>query len=326
MVLFGFRFAQDTGIIVLKPILSSTLISDMSSLDLSKLTLRDLAVLEALVQARRIKPVADRFAISNSAVSYALERLRTALGDPLLIRESHGFRPTQLGRDYAARARAFLGEMGSVGQPEQFDPAVTERRFCLAVTDYEYRGFLRPVLAELLSGGPEISISLVETHANLGTERLHQDIDIAVLPVQIKRAGIQQELLFHDDYATFFDSSRRAAPVGIEEFCAAGHAVMDVDGGVGSNVDAALARGGRTRRIRLAAPNFGALAALMRGSDLITTLPSRFGDGVFSGFSSCTPPVALTRMTVYSTWSETRSGDSAHIYLRDQLRQAASSD
>jgi len=296
----------------------------MNKIDFSKLALRDLAILQALVQARRIRPVADRFAISNSAVSYALERLRTTLGDPLLIRESHGFRPTRAGRDYAALARDFLIAMGQLAEPEQFDPAVAERQFRLVVTDYELQGFLRPALAELLSAGPKISINLVETHAGLGIERLHQDIDMAVLPVQIQRAGLRQELLFRDQYVTFFDPEIRASPVGIDGFCAARHAIVGADGGAGSNVDAALASAGRARQVRLSAPNFAALAALMRGSDLITTLPSQFGAGAFSGFATCAPAVTLEKMQVYLTWSETRSADPALVYLRDQIRAAAS--
>lgn len=258
----------------------------MNELGLSKLSLRDLAILSALVDQGRIGPVADRFGISNSAVSYAVDRLRVAFDDPLLIRESHGFRATQTGAAYAAIATEFLIAFASRQSPAAFDPANSQRAFTLVATDYELQGFLTSVLRDFMAAGAGMTVSLLETTPAFDLERLHTDLDIAFLPEAVDRASIAQTLLFHDAYVTFYDPNHRSAPDTLAEFCAAGHAMVTASGRKSSNIDTALQKLEESRRIRLTAPSFLALASMMRGTDLVTTLPSRFARGAFAGFET----------------------------------------
>ena len=62
--------------------------------DIGKLDLNLLKVLDALLKERSVTRAADRLNLSQPAMSHALARLRDQLGDPLMVRGSHGMDPT----------------------------------------------------------------------------------------------------------------------------------------------------------------------------------------------------------------------------------------
>ncbi len=291
----------------------------MNKSGFSKVSLRDLNILVSLVEAGRIGPVANKFSMSTSAVSYAVERLRVALDDTLLVRTSHGFRPTEFGRQYAERAKAFLAEMDSLQEQRGFDPAKSERSFTIMATDYELGGFLGEVAQRLLTQGPNLSLRIIETRPTVQLERLFEDIDIIFAPLPLSRAGVSQTPLLRDDYVTFYDSSARAAPDTLEAYCAAAHGVVVDDGTPYSNVDKALAHFGRKRHVQLSVPSFSALSRMMRGTEMVTTLPAKLCTGDFAGFAQCAPPVTLEPLEVFMTYAQLREGDGGFNWLHDMI-------
>lgn len=66
----------------------------MSQIQLHRIDLNLLATFEALIEEGTVAGAADRLAVTPSAVSHALGRLRTQFGDPLLVRVGGKMRPT----------------------------------------------------------------------------------------------------------------------------------------------------------------------------------------------------------------------------------------
>src|SRR5215208_2301644 len=94
-------------------------------------------VLHALLAERRVSRAAKRLGLSQSATSHALSRLRSALGDPLVVRAPHGVVPTARALSIAAPLADGLELLEkSLLSPPRFDPATTARRFRIAATDY----------------------------------------------------------------------------------------------------------------------------------------------------------------------------------------------
>ena len=60
---------------------------------LRRLDLNLLPVFDAIYRHRSVRPAADELAMSTSALSHALSRLRTTLNDPLFFREGHRMSP-----------------------------------------------------------------------------------------------------------------------------------------------------------------------------------------------------------------------------------------
>src|SRR5262245_23092781 len=87
-------------------------------------------VLHALLTERSVSRAAKRLGLSQSATSHALARLRSALGDPLVVRSPHGIVPTARAEAIAASLAAGLELLEkSLVAPPRFEPETTARRF-----------------------------------------------------------------------------------------------------------------------------------------------------------------------------------------------------
>src|SRR4051794_5197038 len=109
----------------------------MHQIDLSRGDLNLLVVFETLFQERHVGRAARRMALSQSATSHALGRLRQLFEDPLFVRNPRGVEPTSRGRELAEPIARALAQIRSVMAPtEAFDPAKLRRTFRIAAHDY----------------------------------------------------------------------------------------------------------------------------------------------------------------------------------------------
>src|ERR1700761_4362520 len=116
---------------------------------LRSLDLNLLLVFDAVLRERSVGRAADALAISQPAVSHALNRLRHALKDKLFVRTPSGMLPTPRAAQLAVPVRKALDELQLAVEGNRFDPSSTERRFTLAVNNY----------AAVVAAGPIIAAS-----------------------------------------------------------------------------------------------------------------------------------------------------------------------
>ncbi len=102
---------------------------NLRSLDLNLVT-----VFEAVYEAGSISRAAERLALSQSAASHALARLRDACRDELFVRSAAGIAPTAVAQHmYPEVRKALDGLRRSLGEAQGFDPKSSTRRFSLAI-------------------------------------------------------------------------------------------------------------------------------------------------------------------------------------------------
>src|ERR1700739_500531 len=146
----------------------------MNKVQFRNVDLNLLIPLKALLHERNVTRAAERVHLSQSAMTRTLDRLRSELGDELLVR---------VGRNYelTPRGSALLDELGQVlprvarlwaGEP--FSPVQSEAHIRLAMSDYASSVVLAP-LAEICGQlAPGITLEVVPWH-----ERAHEDGGIA---------------------------------------------------------------------------------------------------------------------------------------------------
>lgn len=101
----------------------------LRSFDLNLLT-----VFEAVYEAGSITEAGHRLGLTQSAVSHAVGRLRTALRDDLFVRSAGGLKPTAVaGALYPAVRTALDGIRGSLDGKRVFDPMAARTTFRIAV-------------------------------------------------------------------------------------------------------------------------------------------------------------------------------------------------
>src|ERR1700722_19184007 len=116
----------------------------MDSMDMNLLL-----ALDALLAEGSVTGAARRLGLSSSAMSRTLARLRSATGDPLLVRAGRGLVPTPYAAELRERVHGLSGDVLAVLQPRvsQLDIASLERTFTIRANE----GFVAALSASLVA-------------------------------------------------------------------------------------------------------------------------------------------------------------------------------
>lgn len=118
-----------------------------------------LRVLDVLLRERNVSRAAEQLALSQPAVSNALNRLRETLDDPLLVRVGRQMQPTPRALALEAPLRQALQQIAwQLSDGRDFDPARAEQRFEIAVTDYVEQLLMPELLARLAEQAPGLAV------------------------------------------------------------------------------------------------------------------------------------------------------------------------
>ncbi|HEJ2192155.1 TPA: LysR family transcriptional regulator, partial [Pseudomonas aeruginosa] len=128
---------------------------------LRRLDLNLLLVFDALYRHRNVGTAASELAISASAFSHALGRLRQGLDDELFLRQGNRMQPTQRAEHLAAAVAAALRALGEgLEEWRPFVPGQSQRTFVFAATDYTAFALLPPLMNRLQHSAPGVRLRL----------------------------------------------------------------------------------------------------------------------------------------------------------------------
>ena len=145
---------------------------------------------------RNVTRAAERLGRTQSAVSHSLSRLRSQLGDPLLIKGGVRMQPTAFALDLIEQARPMLRGIERVLSPRHvFDPACSRRVFRLAAPDFVPTLFTS-LLARLRSDAPGVSVEWTTAREPTLLDVAEGQIDIAIVPAQLRMPdGVNSEAI-----------------------------------------------------------------------------------------------------------------------------------
>jgi DNA-binding transcriptional LysR family regulator len=111
--------------------------ASISARNLTSVDLNLLLVLHVVLRERSVTAAAKRLAVSQSAVSNSLARLRDVFDDLLVVRSGNRLVATPLALELGPRLAAAVEHLERVVQREHvFDPAQSVRTFTLACSDW----------------------------------------------------------------------------------------------------------------------------------------------------------------------------------------------
>lgn len=292
----------------------------MSRIDLNLFT-----VFDAIYREGGITAASKRLHLSQPAVSHALARLRELLGDPLFERRGNAMIATP-------RARALAGTIGSslasleklLHDAAEWQPTTAQRSFSLAMREGHELDLL-PRLGHSLTNNPGIDIASVrierrDLEDDLQSGELDAALDIA-LPLT---AEIRRERVLSDELVVL---ARRKHPhvrrtLDLATYLERYHVLVTGRRHGAGHEDAALARLGRSRRIRLRCQQHLAANEIVSRSDLLVTLPRSYADRVnrHVGNRQLPFPAEAPRFELFMYWHANVDDDPANRWLRDQVR------
>lgn len=257
-----------------------------------QLDLNLLRVLAAIHRTRSVTAAGRTLALSQSATSNALARLRHFFNDDLFVRSPSGLQPTRLCEAVAPAVLAQLRALESVvtGQ-DDFDPATSDMHWKLSLSDLGEMMFLPPLAAALREGAPKTQLSNISVAApDVATALENREIDCAIGILQPRHRGIRAELLFREQYVAITSPSwrpsggRAGSSLTPAQLAQASLVVASPTATFHSSVEQMLARMKLSDRIVLRARHFGALPDLALSTDLLAIVPEMYAKNLGQRF------------------------------------------
>ena len=305
-------------------------------INLKTFDLNLLRIFEAISQDRSVSQAADKLGLSQPAVSNALSRLRRELDDPLFVRTNRGMEPTPRAEQLASVISQGLSTIrDGLGSRTVFDPATSERRFTLLMTDVGMITFLPVVLAELGRSAPHIDIHVRE----FGVERYVDLLDDGLADLALGRIGMVDnlccELIHSSSFIVLLSRKNRFLEedaegrrfISLENYLRAPHVLQEPRGSIGNPIAQALGSRASERRIALSIPHATVLPTLIGDTDLVATVPEVCASNLVASGALCAVPAPfeLENNLVYQWWHKRNTRDPGHRWFRRILATAASS-
>ncbi|WP_407048148.1 LysR family transcriptional regulator [Methyloraptor flagellatus] len=300
----------------------------MREVNLAGLDLDLLPALDALLRRRNVTRAANDVGLSQPAMSRALARLRALFGDPLLVRSGGGLVPTPMAERLAPRVVAALEGVRAVFREPSFDPSAVTRTIRLAATDAQGILILPGLVARLGREAPGIDLQIEaygpDLHDRLSKGTLDAVFGLANQPLP---AGTISEPIVRDRLALVMRRGHPRADTSwtLADYASVDHVAVSIFGDGRTEIDAALAAIGLTRRIALVTPSFATALATVAAGDMVATLAGtlarRFVDAFDLKVVEAPVPNPILDLTLVS--HAVRASDPVLVWFRALVRAVA---
>ncbi len=245
-------------------------------MQLSRIDLNLFTVFDAIYREGGITPASRRLHLSQPAVSHALGRLRELLNDPLFERRGHEMIPTPLARSLADSIASSLGNLEQMLQRVgHFEPGTAQRCFTIAARESLELTFLPALMSSIGGEAAHIHIASVridrrDLEEDLQSGEIDLALDVALpLSSEVRRERIGAEPLVVLARA---DHPIVQGKLDTETYTAQAHILVTGRRRGGGFEDAALARLGLSRHIKMRCQQHAAASQVVSRSDLLATM------------------------------------------------------
>jgi DNA-binding transcriptional LysR family regulator len=290
------------------------------------LDLNLLVALDALLHERSVSAAARKLGLSTSAMSRTLSRLRTAIGDPLLVPAGRAMAATPHAEAIAGQVRSLtLAVQEVLGPQPRLDIREARRDFTIRANE----GFVHLHAARLSVAASQAAPGVRLRFApkpDKGIQPLRDaaiDLDIGV--VSGDGGELRGQTLFQESFVGIARKGHpllTSGPITPERYAACEHVVSSRKGHLTGPVDDALAALGLSRKINLVVASFPAVIAVVAASDLIGLVPRSGALGAAGQADMFELPVSTPDFAIAQTWHPRMDADPLHRWLRGLIFDA----
>ncbi|ROZ66727.1 LysR family transcriptional regulator [Ramlibacter sp. WS9] len=297
------------------------------------LDLNLLRVFDEVMTERNLTRAARNLAMTQPAVSNALNRLRDSVGDKLVVRSGYGIEPTPRALALWPAISDALRQMEASLSPGDFTASEAVNTFVLAMADATAAEIV-PGLVEIIErDAPGVSMRVLPLTTRDPRRLLDEgemDLAIGFFPAVLadltaqaqagNMAAFDHQRLFHGEYVCVMrkDHPLAKGPLTIKRYTQAHHLLVSFSGRPFGFVDEALASLGHKRRIVLTVNQFFTAGRVVATSDLLSVLPRHFVrvTGMADEFVLRDLPFDVSPVHVDSLWHRRQGQRSDHAWLR----------
>ena len=303
--------------------------TDIDQIRLRRLDFSMLMILRDLARMKKTTAVAVHLGLSQSAISHALGRLRSAFDDPLFMRRPAGLEPTRRALDLLPKVEAILRlTQDALDVPTAFDPATSTRSFRLAGNDLVGAVVAPALICRMRQEAPACRVAF---RFAVGVESLNalrnNDLDLAIGRVWDKSDEFKVTPVFEESFVVVV---RKNHPVvrlkmTLDDYLGLDHILVSFRSGFHGMVDKALKRRRLQRRVVASVPMFMTAMTAAAQSDLAATIPSRLAarHARQLGLAVLEAPLKIDGFTVSLVQHVRSASDSGLEWLSGKILEAA---
>jgi DNA-binding transcriptional LysR family regulator len=290
-----------------------------------------LVALDALLSEGGVTGAARRLGLSPSAMSRTLARLRSATGDPLLVRAGRGLVPTPYAAELRERVHALSRDVLAVLHPHvrHLDIALLERTFTIRAGEGFVAALAASLVAAVTKAAPRVRLRFAPKPLKDARPLREGQVDLEIGVLGAFAPEVRTQSLFRDRFvgvARIGHPLLFGADITPERYAACGHVVASRKGDFTGPVDDALEALGLQRTISVVVPGFPDAMRIARHSDLVALAPrSCLGNSLdndqapSAGLQSFELPVRTPQIVICAMWHPRMDADPAHRWLRDTV-------
>jgi LysR family transcriptional activator of mexEF-oprN operon len=299
----------------------------MKHFDLRRIDLNLLVTFDALMSVRSVTLAAERLGLGQPAVSHSLARLRELTGDVLFVTSRRGLVPTSRASGLAGWVRSVLEEaQQKLLEPPPFNAAEWAGTVRVAMTPMMDMALMPRLIGRLAVRAPHVRVTVyaaalwrdVVDRLDDGGVDLYVGFAPELKPLHRKR------MLWEENVLALFSPEQLSLPIplALPDYLSCSHILVTQRGGVMERqVDDALTRIGRERRIVLSTPHFLVVPPLLLEAPLMATMHARAARWLGEAFELTTSPVPIDIPSFQESmvWHEIVDRDPAQLWLRDTI-------
>lgn len=292
------------------------------------LDLNLLLTLDVLLDEQSVSRAADRLHVSQPAISAALGRLRSFFNDPLLATHGKRMHPTAHALSLRDELKGLLGQIDSmITRSTSFEPATTERRFRIGLSDYIVTVLSSTLMPTLNKLAPSLRLDLQPPSDVFMTTLERGELDLIVTPKSYISPNHPSEHLFTETFVVVGWSGNPLLQQQMSEEQFYASAFVSAEIGLQTRASFAeqqLKARGRSLRVDVTAPYFSMVPHLLIGTERLAVMHKRLAKamGAYLPIAWQEVPFEFPEMPEYVQMHQTREHDPGTRWLIQQLRSA----
>ncbi|CAN7739845.1 LysR family transcriptional regulator [Mesorhizobium amorphae] len=294
------------------------------------LDLNLLVVLDALLTERTLTAAASSINLSQPAMSAAVARLRDYFNDELFTTSGRERVLTPRAEALAPAVRsALLKIQCSIISWDPFNPAQSDRRFRIILSDFATLVFFEKVVERVAREAPAVSFELLPIDDDPDELLRRGDVDFLIFPELFMSSAHPRAALFDDTLVCVGCSTNKQLPrqLTFERYMSMRHVAVKFGRTLKPSIEEQFfLEHGLKRRVEIVVQAFSMIPPMVSGTARIATMPFR----LVQHFKKTFPlriidlPLPLPTFTEAVQWPALHNSDPASIWLREILLQEAS--
>ncbi|MBA6416893.1 MAG: LysR family transcriptional regulator [Cognaticolwellia sp.] len=246
---------------------------------INRLDIKQLRVLQLLLQERNLSKVAHIMGLTQQAISEQLKKIRHTFDDEMFIRTSNGVIPTQVAEKMEHRVNQILADIDNLITGEKFNPAELSGILQISSSDYALVTILPMLLTQVNALAPNLKVIIRDFESdNLNQLMVTGELDLVFTFPEFIPENYPNKRLFEDHHVcvTGNNSIYRGKKYSLLELAQLPQIVISPSRpNLKGSHDSWFAKQGIKRHILMSVPSFSAASTIIEATNTIAFLPSR---------------------------------------------------